>query len=152
MKRILNSVEDTKRFSNEIVTILKEKYVYKNNATVLVLSGDLGVGKTTLSQAIGEIFDVSENISSPTFVLMKKYKILNNQPWLNFIHIDAYRSDNIGDVSILKLPEVFLDKKNFVVIEWGEKIKEILPKDYFLVSFSHKDNNTREVNFDFDVQ
>lgn len=149
MKIAINFKEDTEALAKDLVSVLKT--CHKDKATVLVLSGDLGVGKTTLSQYIGEIFGIKEKISSPTFVLMKKYKIFGNFPWSNFVHIDVYRTDDVGELSVLKLPEVFSDKNNFVIIEWGEKISEILPKDCFLVSLYHKEDNTREAVFDFNV-
>ena len=120
---------------------LKSKY-----ATVVTLSGDLGVGKTTLTQEIAKILGVKEKIVSPTFVIMKKYKTPDKK-FKNFIHIDAYRIEESKDFNFLNWEEIILDERNLVFIEWPEKIAEIIPENVIKVFLSHIDEETREINF-----
>ena len=62
----------------------------KSGASILALYGDLGAGKTTFTQTLGEILGIKEDITSPTFVIMKRYQTAN-ESFRSLIHIDAYR-------------------------------------------------------------
>jgi len=124
MKIIAKALEDTKQFAKDL--ILEVSKIALNRSTVLDLKGDLGAGKTTLVQMIGVELGVTETIQSPTFVLMKSYKT-SNPKFKTLVHIDAYRIENIEEVKILRLEEVFNDSTNLVCIEWAEKIEEIIP-------------------------
>lgn len=132
---------------NEIPEIAKEilSLLPKNQrATVVALSGDLGAGKTTLTQSIAREFGIAGNIVSPTFVIMKKYAISKRQ-FATLVHIDAYRLDSPEDLRKLGWMELLADPSNLIVIEWPEKAGEAIPKDAFRISLSHKDDETREI-------
>lgn len=126
MKIIAKTIEDTKQFARDL--ILKVSENVSNKATVLDLKGDLGAGKTTLVQMIGKELGVIEAMQSPTFVIMKSYKTTN--PRFNtLVHIDAYRIEDIQEIKILRLEEVFADPTNLICIEWAEKIKEVMSEE-----------------------
>ena len=84
-------------------------------ADVLVLSGELGAGKTTFTQGLGRGLSVEDRIISPTFVLVRQHPSTGDGPGL--IHVDAYRLDSAADVDDLDL-EATIDA-NVTVIEWG---------------------------------
>jgi len=112
-----------------------KKLAPKNTATVVALSGDLGAGKTTFVQALGKELDITETMQSPTYVLMKKYQIANNN-YQTLVHIDAYRLNNAEEFAALK-PEQFLqDLKALVVVEWPERVGNALPKADLTLNFS----------------
>lgn len=126
MKMIAKTLEDTKQFAKDL--ILEISKMTFSGATVLDLKGDLGAGKTTLVQMIGEELGVGGTMQSPTFVLMKTYNI-QHSIFKRLVHIDAYRIEDINEVKILRLKDIFADQTNLVCIEWAEKIREAIPGD-----------------------
>lgn len=97
---------------------------------LLVLSGDLGAGKTCFTQGLGRGLGVQTRITSPTFTLANRHEgrmVLN--------HLDVYRIEDVGDTLDLDLPELLED--GVTVIEWGEQILPALPADHLLVKLFH---------------
>lgn len=101
---------------------------------VIALSGDLGAGKTTFVQGFAKGLGIKDKIISPTFVLIRQHRQL--------YHVDLYRIDNFKE---LGLEELFSDKNNIVLIEWAEKIKNLLPKNTIWIHFKMLSENTREI-------
>ncbi|MDQ5950448.1 MAG: tRNA threonylcarbamoyladenosine biosynthesis protein TsaE [Patescibacteria group bacterium] len=132
---------ETAEIAKKILEIIEKQEV--TGAFVLALSGELGAGKTTLSQEIGKILEVKETMQSPTFVIMKSYDT-SHSIFKKLVHIDAYRIEKEEELKVLKLEELFKDKSVLVVIEWPENIKQIIPKDVLRVSIKHKSENERE--------
>ena len=91
---------------------------------VLALVGELGTGKTTLTKAIAAGLDISETVTSPTFTIVKEY----NSGRLPLFHFDVYRLENGGELIEIGGEEYF-DAGGICVIEWADKIAEILPDD-----------------------
>lgn len=93
---------------------------------VIGLTGELGSGKTVLAKGIASGLGIKQNITSPTFVLMKIYKIKNSRLKIkNLVHVDAYRLNNGRDLLDIGLGEYLGDKNSVVVIEWADKVKKI---------------------------
>ncbi len=90
---------------------------------LLVLSGDLGAGKTCFSQGFGKGLGIEERITSPTFTLHNQY-----QGRLLFNHLDVYRLDDLEETLDLDLPEML--ESGVTVIEWGDQIDPALPSDH----------------------
>jgi len=107
------------------------------SGTIICLSGDLGSGKTTFTQGLLKGLKVKGPHTSPTFVIMKKYKN-------NVFHFDAYR---VGEKDILNLgwEEIIANKNNIIIVEWADRIKKIIPKKSLWISFRWIDNNTRKI-------
>lgn len=123
----------------------------KTEKNVILLSGNLGAGKTTFVQALAKLFKIKSKINSPTFVLMKRYK-LQASCYKNLYHMDAYRledKDIKKELEILKLKEIIENKENLVLIEWGELIEKYLPKKAIKIKINHKGENSREVDIKF---
>ncbi len=140
MKRALKGVEETNKFAEEIISKIKPQ----KKAKILALSGNLGAGKTTLTQALAKHLGIKETVNSPTFVIMKIYKISGKQ-FSHLIHIDAYRLGGGDELIHLGWNEISSDPKNLIVLEWPEKVLEILPKDTEWIKFEFVDEETREV-------
>ncbi len=119
-----------KKFAEKIVTLEKEN----KEALVIGLSGNLGTGKTSFVQGFAKGLKIKEKILSPTFVIMNKFKI-NFLKFTNFYHFDCYRINNDKEMEIINFNEIISNPKNIVMIEWPEKIKNILPKKMIFIKF-----------------
>ena len=96
---------------------------------VIVLSGELGAGKTKFVEGILTHFGMQEEISSPTFTIINEYH--NNK--IDIYHFDLYRLGDIYEFENIGGEEYF--NKGLCIFEWGELIEDILPNDYSKVSF-----------------
>ena len=109
----------------------------------VALVGDLGAGKTTFVQGLAKALGVKERVTSPTFVYMHVHKTARD---FLFVHVDAYR----GDADTLReigLHEYLADPKAVVVIEWADKVQELLPEDVVRLEFAHVEGGLRKVVF-----
>lgn len=97
--------------------------------SIVTLTGELGSGKTTLVQGIGEGLMVKGLIKSPSFVIINEY----DGP-LPLYHFDLYRLNNAEEIFSLGYEEYLYEKRGVVVIEWAEKIKDFLPEEYLEIN------------------
>ena len=108
----------------------------KSKATVITLSGDLGAGKTYFTKKFGKALGIKEVINSPTYVIIKNYKIPNKKSsFETLVHIDAYRLESGKELERLGWKEIIENPKNIVVIEWPEMVSGIIPKNAIMVSW-----------------
>lgn len=112
-------------------------------ATVVGLSGDLGSGKTTFTKILAKELGIVDHITSPTFVIQKKYNILNHPDFDTLIHIDAYRLEEKGELEVLDWKELTENSKNLILVEWPE----LVGVDATL-NFKYIDETTREITYD----
>lgn len=108
------------------------------------LAGELGAGKTSFLQGFAAGLGINEKILSPTFIIFRRFEV-NNKRFKNFYHFDCYRMRNEKEMSGLNFEEIVADQNNIVAIEWPEKIRKLLPKDFFKIKFRFIDKNTREI-------
>jgi tRNA threonylcarbamoyladenosine biosynthesis protein TsaE len=101
---------------------------------VILLSGDLGAGKTTFSQGFGLGLGIDEQITSPTFTLVRSYT-----GRLDLYHLDVYRLD-LGEVADLGLNEV-VDDESVTLIEWGDMVVPLLGKDHLEIRITLGDGD-----------
>lgn len=129
-------------FAGDVLgTLLKEK---RATATILGLSGELGSGKTRFVQALAQALGVAEHVMSPTFVIEKAYD-LRNRAFDRLIHIDAYRLEGARELRVLGFEEMLSNPANLIVIEWPERVKEILPGDIHELHFTVSGDGEREI-------
>ena len=117
-----------------------------STATLITLSGDLGAGKTTLTQQIADTLGVRETVISPTFVIMKSYKTTDND-FKNLVHIDAYRLNHSKELLNLGWEKMLADKENLIIVEWPERVPECVIGKTCHVELLHIDENTRGIVF-----
>jgi len=154
MKIISKSLAETEKFAQDFVVKLTPK---KDEATLVALSGELGSGKTTFVQCAARALGVQENITSPTFVLIKSYQLPTlNSPFekrggrrvgdfRNLFHIDAYRLESGAELAKLDFEEIVAEPRNLIFLEWPERVAEVLPTDYLTIKFSFIDEATRTI-------
>jgi tRNA threonylcarbamoyladenosine biosynthesis protein TsaE len=117
----------------------------RETATVITLTGELGAGKTTLTQGLARALSVKESPVSPTFVIMKRYAALDGK-FKQLIHIDAYRLEKSEELAKLGWQELLSDKSNLIILEWPEHVPECIPKNAIRIELSHTDDETtREI-------
>ncbi|HDH31577.1 MAG TPA: tRNA (adenosine(37)-N6)-threonylcarbamoyltransferase complex ATPase subunit type 1 TsaE [Candidatus Wolfebacteria bacterium] len=162
--QISSSTNQTKKTAKFLVKKLIKKDSRKN-ALVLALIGDLGSGKTTFVQGFLRALGIKKRITSPTFVLIKNYKLRrkvgasNKTSGLKTInyklahHIDCYRIHKPTEMLKLGFKDIVGDSQNIVLIEWADKIRKILPRDVIWINFGYGDKaNQRSINVKFKNQ
>lgn len=134
---ISNSTEDTLALGAKIAPLLKK-------GDVVVLSGDLGAGKTLFVSGLLNFFDMKDEVSSPTFTIVNEYDVKSD---LKLFHFDVYRLDSPDEFLAIGGDEFFYN--GICLIEWGEKIEEFLPSDCLRINFKKdtEDNNKRIISF-----
>ena len=151
---IVKNLEELKVFAGDFLSFLCEKMRQKAvqddstsmNTCVVGLSGDLGAGKTTFSKEIARLLGVEETVTSPTFGIQKQY-VTKNKTFLEFVHIDAYRIEDVKEIGALRFVELFEKPNILIFIEWPEKIAEVLPKETIMLSFEALDENARKISY-----
>ena len=122
-KFISHSEEETKEFAKKIAA-------HSKKGDIIVLSGELGSGKTKFTEGFLEQFNLQDELSSPTFTIVNEY----DAPDFPIYHFDVYRLEDTDEFYAIGGDEYF--SKGICIIEWGEKIEELLPKSYLKISFS----------------
>lgn len=111
---------------------------------LIALHGDLGAGKTTLTQGIAAGLGVHRRITSPTFTLVNEYPLGNG--W-RLVHIDSYRL-NSDEADSIGLEEILDDEVAIVIIEWAERVAALLPPERIDIQLtSGEDMESRTVTF-----
>lgn len=134
---ISNSEKDTIRVAKKLAGLLR-------SPDIVVLSGDLGAGKTKFTEGFLSYFGLENEISSPTFTIVNEYYA--NE--LNIYHFDVYRLSSPDEFYAIGGEQYF--ENGICLIEWGEQIEEVLPKEYLHITFNRdfKEDSKRILNFE----
>lgn len=145
-KTTTKSPEETALLAKKILEkIRKERANQPARATILLLSGDLGSGKTTFTQGLARSLGISETVTSPTFIIEKIYKLENDPNFDHLIHIDAYRLEGKSEAELLNLKTLFADSRSLIAIEWPDNLGSDFPKEAVHLNFKFLNENEREV-------
>lgn len=137
---LTHSAEETKELGKKLAREIKP-------GTLVCLVGDLGAGKTTFAQGFLEEMGAAHPYTSPTFVIMKQYDLSAPISGIERIyHADAYRVE-AKDLSALGFAEWRADEHGIVILEWPERVQEIIPNNARKISFVWKSDSEREVVF-----
>ena len=132
--------DDLGAVASKVLSLLPKE---GGQAALVTLHGDLGAGKTTFVQALGKELGVEATIQSPTYVLMKSYPIDFGR-FRRLVHIDAYRLNEPEEFRTLKPGEFFDDPTALVVLEWPEKVGDLLPTPDLQLNLSSEDAGADE--------
>ena len=130
-KFISNSENETKQIGKEFAKSLK-------TGDVVVLTGDLGSGKTKFTEGVLSFFGLEDEISSPTFTIVNEYV----KDDVAIFHFDVYRLEDVDEFYAIGGEEYF--DKGISLIEWGEMIKDALPNKFIHVKFSRDLENENQ--------
>lgn len=127
---------------NDTLSFAKKFASKLNKKDVIVLSGDLGSGKTKFTEGILSFFGLENEISSPTFTIVNEY----SKNDIKIYHFDVYRLEDSSEFYEIGGDEYY--ENGICIIEWGEIIEDALPHDYIKIDFSRNlnDENSRTLN------
>ena len=123
-----HSSEETIEFATSLASKL-------HIGDVIVLSGELGSGKTKFTEGFLKYFNLENEISSPTFTIVNEYKNEN----ATIYHFDVYRLSDVDEFYAIGGEEYF--SKGICIVEWGEIIEEALPKNCIRINIKKDENN-----------
>lgn len=135
---ISKSENETKRFAKKLAKQL-------NIGDIVILTGELGAGKTKFTEGFLEYFHLENEISSPTFTIVNEYV---SDSGINIYHFDVYRLADTDEFYAIGGEEYF--EKGICLIEWGEIVKDSLPKEYIhiIIDKSEENDNYRTIKVD----
>ena len=135
-KYISNSEEETKQIGKKFAENLKK-------GDVVVLTGELGAGKTKFTEGVLQYFGLEDEISSPTFTIVNEYANSN----VIIYHFDVYRLEDEDEFYAIGGEEYF--EKGICLIEWGELIENALPNQYIKIEFKRIfEEDRREISIE----
>lgn len=131
------STQETQNVASDLASRILEKGS-GSKAHIILFKGDLGAGKTTFIQGFARSLGAKEKVKSPTFVIMKEYSFIWPKGELGRIyHLDCYRMNDSSAISSIDLGNIFRDPSAIVLIEWPERIGDLIPRDNISVSIDH---------------
>ncbi len=148
---ITKSAKETQRvgriLAQEIIKIIHQPAEKTKKALIIGLEGELGSGKTTFIQGLAKGLGIKEAITSPTFIIFKKFDIPHQPSGIRyFYHIDCYRINQPQELIDLDFKEILNNSQNIIVVEWAERVKKILPpKNILWINFKHLSQDQREI-------
>ena len=113
-----SSASETKKFATALARRIKENYLPGKRALLLALKGDLGAGKTVFSKGFLSGFGINR-VTSPTFVIMKRYKIRGGSV-KNLYHFDCYRIRSEDELKLLEISSIIKNPENVIIMEWPQ--------------------------------
>jgi tRNA threonylcarbamoyladenosine biosynthesis protein TsaE len=131
MERDISSVTDLSRLAEDIVSSIVPR---EDRAFIIGLSGDLGAGKTAFTKEIAGSLGVREEVTSPTFVIEKRYAT-DSKKFSSLVHIDAYRLKDETELMKIRFGETMSVPDRLIVIEWPELVQKALPDDTPVITF-----------------
>mgnify|MGYP001613871527 CR=1 FL=1 len=151
MERRVSGTAEMDRFAAEFIAALSP--AGESAATVLALSGELGVGKTTFTQHVAKALGVADTVNSPTFVIEKIYQLpldsaRGENKFSRLVHIDAYRLKGAEELKHLGWDEIIADSSNLIIIEWPEHVGEAIPENAHRIRIAGGEGDARTITYD----
>ena len=115
--------------------------------SVVAIYGELGAGKTVFARGFARGLGITETVSSPTFTLMQEYRISDRDGLRWFYHLDLYRIEDSNAALVFGVDEYLSGPDSVILIEWAERIEDILPAGTMRVEISHAGGDKRKIRF-----
>ncbi len=144
MRYVPTNLEETQKIAEDFVSSITP---FSDKAFVIGLYGDLGAGKTSFTQAVGKKLGVKDVVTSPTFVIEKIYP-LEGQKFSHLIHIDTYRLEKSEELLKLGWNEILKDGGNIILVEWADKVSDIMPEHVKISLKSPDSGEEREIEIE----
>ena len=132
---ITQSAKETQDYGQTVADSLKPPAIF-------CLYGELGSGKTTFTQGFAKGVGIKNRLLSPTFIIVRRYDLPENSL---LYHVDLYRLNSTDEMEKLGLSEMFAGPDAFVVIEWAERLGDLLPEDRIDIHFSVLDDGKHKI-------
>ncbi len=146
---MLKQIDSLETLQQEAELFMENLTPAQERATLVTLTGELGAGKTAFTKCVARILGVTEEITSPTFVLQKNYTLPENKKgFKQLIHIDAYRLKSGEELGPLSFAETLRDAGNLILLEWPEQVADALPTPDAALTFTHQGENSRALSYD----
>ena len=136
MRKIISHSE------HETETLAFEFAVSLFPGSVITLNGDLGAGKTVFARGFARGLGVDEAVSSPTYTIAQEYALPGGK---RLYHLDLYRISSPEAGLAFGVDEFLNDPNAYALVEWPERIGNVIPDDAIRVTIRHIDNSTREI-------
>jgi len=136
---VSHSEEETKTFGREIGKDLSK-------GAIIALFGELGAGKTLLVKGICEGLGITEGVKSPSFTIVREYTPPKTRQYANKIyHIDLYRISDPSTILVQEIYEYLRERNGIYIIEWADRIEDILPSDTTKIYINTINETTRKI-------
>lgn len=122
--------------------IFRELKPRKKKATVIALTGPLGVGKTAFVRGFLRAGGINEPVTSPTYTIESVYR-LPGSPFQQAIHVDAYRLESAEELQPLGFSDRLSTPENIIFVEWADKVREALPSGTLFIDMDFTDDDSR---------
>ena len=140
---ISHSEEETAQFAAGIAKFAKP-------GTLFALHGSLGAGKSVFSRGFARGLGITEAIPSPTFTIVQEYKVNSEKQEIKRLyHMDLYRIPDTNNALAFGIDEYLDDSDAIKLIEWPERIEDILPSDTVHITISHLGEEAREIEYNW---
>jgi len=144
MKHYIDSLSALQTWAD---TFLEGVVPSPDHATIVTLSGDLGAGKTALVKCCARALGITQELTSPTFVIQKEYPIESPKKFTQLVHIDAYRLTSASELEYLKWGETINHPHTIVFLEWPEMVKGIILPEPITISIVGSQERTITVHW-----
>ena len=131
---ISSSEEETVLFATDFAKSLKK-------GEIILLNGDLGSGKSVFARGVIRAFGVKKQIPSPTFTIVNEY----DTDFCKLYHFDMYRLEEVEEAIAIGVDEIFADSESIKLVEWPEKVWQIIPSKVIKVNIEKIDDTKRKI-------
>lgn len=145
-ERVTHSPEDTQTLALEVIQALAERKGTRGTSTIVALQGNLGAGKTVFVKGVALALGIQETITSPTYVIEKRYALPDSASWKYLIHIDAYRLEGEEELGSIDWNRIATDPNNLIMLEWPEQVGRGVPDRAVWIEFEVVNSSTRKIH------
>lgn len=142
---LTTSSRETGLIARDLAKELSKRKSSKNSL-VIGLSGELGAGKTTFIKSFIRALGVKKRVTSPTFLILRRFRLPKGGAYKNVFHIDVYRVKEGKELKEIGIEDIISNPTNIVLVEWADRVRGILPKEMIWLKLEHTEQeNERQI-------